>query len=62
MGDTNMDKDDELVDYNEVDLNGNPIAKANEGGKKSPDDQGCAFDSEETARFQAKFGDETYYE
>ncbi len=25
MGDTNMDKNDDLVDYNEVDLDGNPI-------------------------------------
>ena len=31
MGDTNMDKDDDLVDYDEVDLNGNPIPKPNEG-------------------------------
>ena len=33
MGDTNMDKDGDLIDYNEVDSDGNPIAKANEGAR-----------------------------
>ena len=31
MGDTNMNKDDLPDDYNEVDLDGNPIPKPNEG-------------------------------
>ena len=57
-----MDKNDDLVDYNEVDLNGNPIPKPNEGDEGPPDDHGWTFDSEQTAQFQAKFGDETYYE
>ena len=63
MGDTNMDKNDDLVDYNEFDLDGNPIQKlyqANDGGP--PVDQDWTFDDEQTERFRAKFGDETYYE
>ena len=63
MGDTNMDKNDDLVDYNEFDLDGNPIQKldqANDGGP--PEDQDWTFDDEQTEQFRAKFGDETYYE
>ena len=56
------DKNDDLVDYNEVDLNGNPIPKPNEGDEDPPSDQGWTFDEEQTAQFRAKFGDETYYE
>ncbi len=63
MGDTNMNKDGDLpIDYNEVDLDGNPLTKANEGNGKSPDDPDCAFDYAQKAQFQAKFGDETHYE
>ena len=62
MGDTNMDKNDDLVDYNEVDLDGNPITKHNQGDEGPPEDQGWTFDDEQTEQFRAKFGDETYYE
>ena len=62
MGDTNMDKNDDLVYYNEVDLDGKPIPKPNEGDDDPPGDQGWTFDEEQTAQFRAKFGDETYYE
>ena len=47
MGDTNMDKDDDLVDYNEVDLNGNPIPKPNEGDESPPEDPDWTFDDEQ---------------
>ena len=36
MGDTNMDKNDDLVDYNEVDLDGNPIQKHYQGHDEGP--------------------------
>ena len=62
MGDTHMDKNDDLVDYNEVDLDGNPITKHNQGDKGPPDEQDWTFDDEQTEQFRAKFGDETYYE
>ena len=45
MGDTNMDKNDDLVDYNEVDLDGNPIPKHNQGDDEGPpEDQDWTFD------------------
>jgi hypothetical protein len=62
MGDTNMDKNDDLVDYNEVDLDGNPIQKldqANDGGP--PENEGWTFDDEQTEQFRSRFGDATYY-
>ena len=62
MGDTNMDKDDDLVDYNEVDMNGNPITKPNEGDEGPPNDQGWTFDDEQQEQYQVKYGDEIYYE
>ena len=51
MGDTNtnMDKNDDLVDYNEFDLDGNPIQKldqANDDGP--PEGQDWTFDDEQT--------------
>ncbi len=66
MGDTKMNDGDDLIDYNEVDpedliAGKNPNAPNQRRGN-STDDQDCAFDSEQTAQFQAKFGDETYYE
>ena len=58
-----MDKNDDLVDYNEVDLDGNPITKHNQGDDEGPpEDQDWTFDDEQTEQFRAKFGDETYYE
>ena len=68
MGDTNMVKNpftqvgDDLPDYNEVDRDGKPITEANEGSGDSIKDPDCAIDDAQKAQFQAKFGDETYYE
>jgi len=62
MGDTNMDKNDDLVDYNEFDLDGNPIQKpdqANDGGL--PEDQDWTFDDEQTEQRRSRYGDATYY-
>ena len=62
MGDTNMDKNDDLVDYNEFDLDGNPIQKpdqANDGGL--PEDQDWTFDDEQTEQHRSRYGDSTYY-
>ena len=46
-----MDKNDDLVDYNEVDLDGNPITKHNQGDEGPPEDQGWTFDDEQTEQF-----------
>ena len=55
-----MDKDDDLVDLNEVDLDGNPIQKHVQGYDEGPpEDQGWTFDDEQTEQFRSKFGDET---
>jgi hypothetical protein len=62
MGDTNMEEIDELVDYNEVDSNGNPTPKANEGSGDPTEDPDCAIDDAQKAQLQAKYGDEVYYE
>ena len=62
MGDTNMDKDGDLIDYNEVDSDGNPIPKPNEGDGKSPEDLDWTFDDDQKAQSQAKYGDSIYYE
>ncbi len=35
MGDTKMIDDEDLDDYNEVDQDGKPVAKPNEGNEKS---------------------------
>ncbi len=65
MGDTNMDTSagvPDLVDYNQVDEDGNPIAKTNEGSGDSVEDPDCFIDDAQKAQFQAKYGDEMYYE
>ncbi len=66
MGDTNMVKNpftrvgDDLPDYNEVDRDGNPITKSNEGSGASIEDPDCTVDDAQKAQFQAKYGDEMY--
>ncbi len=50
MGDTNMTKTDELIDYNEVDPFA-PITETarnapNKGEEGSPDEDDCTFDNE----------------
>ncbi len=65
MGDTNMHTFacvPDLADYNEVDQDGNPITKSNEGSGGSIEDTDCAIDDAQKAQFQAKYGDEVYYE
>jgi hypothetical protein len=62
MGDTNMYKDDLPVDYNEVDIDGNPIPKPNERTESPPEDQDWTFDDEQQEQHQAKYGDEAFYE
>ena len=58
-----MDKDDDLVDLNEVDLDGNPIQKHYQSDDEGPpEEQEWTFDDKQTEQFRAKFGDETYYE
>ena len=69
MGDTNMTKTDELVDYNEVDavtlvaLTGTALERTalnapNKGDKGSSDEDGCTLDTEQ---HQAKYGDSVFY-
>ena len=62
MGDTNMYKDDLPVDYNEVDIDGNPIPKPNEGNEGPSEDQDWTFDDEQQEQYQVKYGDEIFYE
>ena len=69
MGDTNVMKnpfslggDDDLSDYNEVYQDGNTFTKSNEGSGASIEDPDCAIDDAQKAQFQAKYGDEMYYE
>jgi hypothetical protein len=56
------DKNDDLVDYNEVDLNGNQIPKPDEGDEGPPEDQDWTFDAEQQEQHQAKYGDSIFYE
>ena len=66
MGDTNMTKIDDLIDYNEVD---DPIARImetlsnapNKGDEGSPDEDGCTFDKEQQEQHQSKYGDSIFY-
>jgi hypothetical protein len=66
MGDTKMKDGDDLIDYNEVEpedliAGRNPDAP-NQGNGNSTEDPDWAFDDEQKAQSQAKFGDEIYYE
>jgi len=66
MGDTNMTKIDDLIDYNEVD---GPIARImetlsnapNKGDEGSPDEDGCTFDKEQQEQHQSKYDDSIFY-
>ncbi len=65
MGDTNKNPFlgvTDLADYNEVYQDGNPATKPNEGSGDSLEDPDCAIDDAQKAQFQAKYGDEMYYE
>ncbi len=63
MGDTNMTKTSELIDYNEVD----PITEKaynapNKGEEGSPDEDDCTFDDKQKEEHQFKYGDSVFYE
>jgi hypothetical protein len=49
MGDTNMDKEPELIDYNDVDSDGNPIEKKsaldNEDQANLEENESLTYDS-----------------
>ena len=68
MGDTNMTKTDELIDYNEVDpFTLAPITETarnapNKGEEGSPDEDDCTFDNEQQEQHQSKYGDSIFYE
>ncbi len=68
MGDTNMTKTDELIDYNEVDsFTFAPITETarnapNKGEEGSPDEDDWAFDDKQKEQHQAKYGDAVFYE
>ncbi len=66
MSDINMDKEDDLVDYNDVEADGNPIPKThnapNKGDGDPPEDLDWSFDDEQKAQSQAKYGDSIFYE
>ncbi len=63
MGDTNMAKTDDLVDYNEVD----PITETaynapNKGNGDLPNLDDCTFDDAQKEQHQTKYGDSIFYE
>jgi hypothetical protein len=66
MGDIKMNVGDDLIDYNEVDpedlIAGNNPDAPNQGKGDLTEDLEWTFDDAQKAQFQAKFGDETYYE
>jgi hypothetical protein len=68
MGDTNMTKIDDLIDYNEVDpFTLAPITETarnapNKDEEGSPDEDDWAFDDEQKEQHQAKYGDSVFYE
>ncbi len=63
MGDTNMDKIDDLVDYNEADPNTGKVYNApKQGDEDSPEEDDWAFDDEQKEQHQAKYGDSIFYE
>ncbi len=63
MDDTNMDKIDDLVDYNEVDpITGTVSNAPNKVDEDPPEDDDWAFDDEHKEQHQAKYGDSIFYE
>jgi hypothetical protein len=66
MGDTKMDKDDDLVDYNEVDpedlIAGKTHNALNKGSGDPPGEDGWTFDDEQKEQHQVKYGDSIFYE
>ncbi len=58
-----MDKVDDLVDYNEVDLNtGTAYNAPNKGNGDLPDLDDCTFDDAQKEQHQTKYGDSIFYE
>ncbi len=58
-----MDKDDDLVGYNEVDpITGTVHNTPNKGDEDSPEDPDWTFDDEQKEQHQAKYGDSIFYE
>jgi hypothetical protein len=63
IGDTNMDKMDDLVDYNELDPTTGMIFNApSKGNEDLPDSDDCAFDDVQKEQHQTKYGDSIFYE
>jgi hypothetical protein len=66
MGDSNMNDDDTLVDYNEVDpedlIAGKTQGTLNKGDGTSSEPLDWSFDDEQKAPSQAKYGDSIFYE
>jgi hypothetical protein len=66
MGDTNMDKDDDLVDYNEVDsdyfIAGKTQNAPYKGDGDPPEEPDWTFDDKQKEQHQAKYGDSILYE
>ncbi len=56
-----MDKDDDLIDYNEVDpedlIAGKTHNAPNKGDGDPPEDPDWSFDDEQKEQYQAKYGD-----
>jgi hypothetical protein len=65
MGDTNMDKYDDLVDYNEVDpddlIAGRTHNVPNKGDGDPPEVPDWTFDDKQKEQHQAKYGDSIFY-
>jgi hypothetical protein len=63
MGDTNMDKVDDLVDCNLVDPNtGKAYNAPNNGNEDLPDADDWSLDDIQKEQHQAKYGDSIFYE
>ncbi len=62
MGDTNMNKIDDLIDFNEVDINTVPYVAPNKDDKGSSDEDDCTLDTELQEQHQTKYGDSVFYE
>ncbi len=66
MGDTNMDKADDLIDYNDLDhedlIAGKTQNAPNKGDGDPPTESDWTFDDEQKEQHQAKFGDSIFYE
>ena len=57
-----MNKTDDLIDFNEVDINTVPYVAPNKDDKGSSDEDDCTLDTELQEQHQAKYGDSVFYE